>query len=158
MEFMLALVVPIGLGGALLFVLWMWAIFDVISTDSILVRNAPKGTWLFLVIFIPTVGAVAWLILGRPEGAGTSLGSRDQRHRSRSRPSSVRGLEDSPEWRNASSPSRPSSAERKSKESLVIRERRLLEREAELAKREAQIEAQDPGASSEDPGETGDPA
>ncbi len=63
----------VGVGGIVFFVsfvLWIWAIFDCISTDSSLCRNLPKGFWLILIILLPTIGAVAWLILGRPERAG----------------------------------------------------------------------------------------
>ena len=63
-----------GLGGFIVFALWLYAIFDVISTDEILVRNLPKGMWLILVIFVPVVGPVAWLILGRPLYAGWQPG------------------------------------------------------------------------------------
>lgn len=59
-------------GGAALvvFVLWVYCVIDCISTDETLVRNLPKTTWLLVVIFVPTVGSVAWLALGRPTEAG----------------------------------------------------------------------------------------
>ena len=56
-------------GGVLGFVFlafWVWAIFDVISSDEAMVRNVPKLVWLLLVVFLSTIGAVAWLLLGRP--------------------------------------------------------------------------------------------
>ena len=37
-------------------------------------RNMPKILWLVVVIVLPTVGSVAWLLLGRPEGAGLRPG------------------------------------------------------------------------------------
>ena len=37
-------------------------------------RNMPKILWLVVVIILPTVGSVAWLLLGRPEGAGLRPG------------------------------------------------------------------------------------
>jgi Phospholipase_D-nuclease N-terminal len=49
--------------------LWIYCIVDVISSDESLVRNLPKLLWLVLVIFLPTVGSIAWLILGRPPNA-----------------------------------------------------------------------------------------
>lgn len=49
---------------------WLWAIFDVIKTDESLCRNLPKGAWLMLVIFLSDIGALAWLLLGRPENVG----------------------------------------------------------------------------------------
>ena len=63
-----------GLVGVLLVALWAYCIFDVISTDEAMMRNMPKILWLVVVIIIPTVGSVAWLLLGRPEGAGLRPG------------------------------------------------------------------------------------
>lgn len=58
--------VGLGLPALLLFALWLYCIFDVIAADSVLIRNLPKGFWLVLVIFVPTIGSIAWLALGRP--------------------------------------------------------------------------------------------
>ena len=63
-----------GLVGILLLALWAYCIFDVIATDESLMRNMPKILWLIVVIVLPTVGSVAWLLLGRPEGAGLRPG------------------------------------------------------------------------------------
>ena len=134
-----------GLGGAFFLILWIWAVLDCISTDSILVRNLPKTTWLFLVIFVPTIGAVAWLLLGRPEHAGMSLGGqrswlyeeRPARTERVHRPAPL-GVEDDPTWQATTKRSAP--ANQGDSESLAIRERKLLEREAELAKREAELD------------------
>jgi len=140
-----------SVGGAFLVIFWAWAVLDCISTDSILVRNLPKMTWLFLVLFIPTIGAVAWLLLGRPEHAGMSLGGqRSWLYETRPEPSggasrpAPRGIEDDPNWRANTARSAPAGQD--TEESLAIRERKLLEREAELAKREAELtdEARDP--------------
>ena len=63
-----------GLVGLLLLALWIYCIFDVVSTDESLMRNMPKVLWLVVVILLPTIGAVAWLLLGRPIGAGLRPG------------------------------------------------------------------------------------
>lgn len=63
-----------GLIGILLIALWAYCIFDVISTEEALIRNMPKVLWLIVVILLPTIGAVAWLLLGRPAGAGLRPG------------------------------------------------------------------------------------
>ncbi len=63
-----------GLFGLALLILWVYCIFDVISTDETLVRNVPKMIWLLIVIFVPSIGSIAWLLLGRPEGAGFKIG------------------------------------------------------------------------------------
>lgn len=68
-----------GLFGVFLFALWVYAVFDVIATDSMLVRNLPKITWLFVVIFVPSVGAIAWIALGRPPYAGWRPGDTESR-------------------------------------------------------------------------------
>ena len=68
-----------GLIALALLGFWLWAIFDVISTDESRVRNLPKGLWLVLVIFLGDIGSVAWLLLGRPEGASFSPGGKTMR-------------------------------------------------------------------------------
>ncbi len=136
------LVVP-GLAGGLLLIFWLWVLFDVIMTDSLLIRNMQKSTWIFLVLVVPPVGAVAWVLLGRPEGASAVPGGQVRYeynpHRSERRPL---GAEDRQEWSGTGSgPSRPASLG--DSESLAIRERKLMEKEAELAKREEQIRDQE---------------
>jgi len=133
--------IHIGLGGAVLGLLWIWAVLDVIATDNILVRNLDKTMWLMLVIFVPSIGAVAWLLLGRPEGYGMALGAKHKLtyDRPTKRPS-YRGPDDDPDW----SPSIPAQPK---PDPLAARERKLLEREAELARREAAL---DPPQDSDD--------
>lgn len=74
-----------GLIGILLLAFWVYCIFDVVSTDEYLMRNMPKVLWLIVVILLPTVGAVAWLLLGRPIGAGLRPGDTTP-HKPRSAP------------------------------------------------------------------------
>jgi hypothetical protein len=59
-----------GITGLLLLGIWIWAILDVIATDEAMIRSLPKGVWLLLVIILPTIGAVAWIALGRPANVG----------------------------------------------------------------------------------------
>ena len=61
----------------ILFAFWIWAILDVIATDSGLCRNLPKGVWLILVLLLPDIGSLAWLLLGRPEKRSWKPGSTD---------------------------------------------------------------------------------
>src|SRR5438132_5282980 len=85
------------LGIALLF-LWVFCVFDVISSEPELVRNLPKLVWLLIVIIVPDVGSIAWLILGRPRGAAFSPGATQARApRPRSAPGPI-GPEDSPHF------------------------------------------------------------
>jgi hypothetical protein len=83
-----------GLFGLAVLALWVWAIFDVISTDESLCRNLPKSAWIFVVLFFSAIGSLAWLVVGRPENAGFAPG--DTRPRAPTR--RVVGPEDSPRW------------------------------------------------------------
>ena len=55
-----------GLFGLLLLGLWLFCLFDVITTDEALCRNLPKIVWLIIVLLLPDIGSLAWLIAGRP--------------------------------------------------------------------------------------------
>lgn len=81
-----------GIFGVAILVLWVWAVLDVISTDESLCRNLPKTMWLMVVIFLSGLGALAWLLLGRPENTSLYPGSASPRG------AGPRGLEDSPRW------------------------------------------------------------
>lgn len=119
-----------GLVALALFLFWIWALFDCISTDSALCRNLPKGMWLILVLFLPDVGALAWLLLGRPERAGWKPGATDN---SRSRPPV--GLEDHPR-----SSSKPEISDRQSAEMDRALEAWERQQAAELREREDGVE------------------
>ena len=123
-----------GLVGVALFALWIWAVLDVIATDRVLARNLDKMAWLFLVIFVPTVGAVAWLALGRPVNAGFRPGSTQVRTAPGTYKPAPRGLKDSDAWS-----ARKSNVSDDGFETTAARERRLAEREAEVAKREREL-------------------
>lgn len=51
-------------------VLLVYCLIECIQTDSSDVRNLPKPLWIFLIVLVPVVGPVAWLVAGRPTGAG----------------------------------------------------------------------------------------
>jgi phospholipase D-like protein len=59
--------------GILTTALWIYCLFDVIMTDESRIRNLPKVTWIFIVLITSVVGAVAWLIAGRPQTAPRSM-------------------------------------------------------------------------------------
>src|SRR5688572_10565991 len=68
-----------GLFGVVTLCLWIFAIVDVITTDEGSVRNLPKIGWLILVLLFPLVGSIAWLVAGRPVGAGRArLGAHER--------------------------------------------------------------------------------
>ena len=78
-----------GLIGLALIALWIYCIFDVISTEESLVRSQPKMAWLLIVIILPDIGSIAWLLLGRPVFAGWRPGDTSGR-----KPRRVVGPED----------------------------------------------------------------
>lgn len=137
---MLRLLAP-GLLGLVFFAVWIFAVLDVIATDEILMRNLPKMAWLFVVVFIPTVGAVAWLALGRPIGAGFQPGTtragpnRSWQQKRGFEPRRPRGVEDRDDWGASTNPSAPDDGF----ESTAAKERRLREWEAELKRREGEF-------------------
>ncbi|MFE3196058.1 PLDc N-terminal domain-containing protein [Nocardia sp. NPDC059240] len=57
---------PIAAAGLITLVLWVYCLIDIITCPETGVRHLPKGLWLLIVIFIPTIGALLWLLLGRP--------------------------------------------------------------------------------------------
>jgi phospholipase D-like protein len=82
-----------GLAAVALFLFWVWALLDCIATDSSMCRNLPKPVWIILVLILPDIGALAWLLLGRPEKASWRPGSTDY-----AAPRRPVGLEDSPRY------------------------------------------------------------
>jgi hypothetical protein len=128
-----------GFFGLALFILWIWAVFDVIATDRMLIRNLDKMMWIFLVIFVPTLGAVAWLALGRPVNASSSPGGNNTRPNRGTYKSAPRGPEDSDAWNALVAPKNDGF------ETTAAKERRLLEWEAELAELESDLDDEDHG-------------
>ena len=120
-----------GVFGLVLLGFWLWAIFDVISTDEAMVRNLPKFAWLMLVIFLSSIGAVAWLLLGRPENAGFRPGDTSPRQR-------FSGPEDGPSWA-VEDARRARYAELDEELDRRLEEKRLAEWEAELRRRESEL-------------------
>lgn len=52
--------------GLILLVVLAAALIDIIGTDDSRVRGLPKLAWVFVVIFLPLIGSLAWLAVGRP--------------------------------------------------------------------------------------------
>lgn len=79
--------------------LLVFCVLDCLAADSSQVRILPKAFWLALIIFVPTMGSVGWLLLGRPEKSG--LLPRDARARMNppaSRPKRPLGPDDDPRF------------------------------------------------------------
>jgi hypothetical protein len=62
-----------GVAGLVVLALWLYCVLDAITADEASVRNLPKLAWVFIVIFLFEIGAVAWLIAGRPLARQRSL-------------------------------------------------------------------------------------
>ena len=55
-----------GAFGLVLLALWVFCLVDVITTDESLCRNLQKTWWVLIVLLLFDVGAVLWLVAGRP--------------------------------------------------------------------------------------------
>lgn len=62
-----------GTVGLILLVLWVFCIFDCITSDEARVRSLPKLLWLLIVLVLPDIGSILWLIAGRPTGVARSM-------------------------------------------------------------------------------------
>ena len=92
-----------GAGAVIWLGLTAYCVFDLSATDESLVRNLPKLMWVWVILFMPIIGSVAWLALGRPVNASFTPGSTQPRPRSTyqrppSLPPAGPGPEDSPEF------------------------------------------------------------
>lgn len=45
---------------------WIYFLFDVITTDAQLCRNLPKTAWVLIVLLLPKIGVLLWCLAGRP--------------------------------------------------------------------------------------------
>lgn len=55
-----------GALGVVLFALWVFCLIDVIVTEDWRCRNLQKTWWVLIVLLLFDVGAIAWLLAGRP--------------------------------------------------------------------------------------------
>src|SRR4051794_41894163 len=62
-----------GIAGLVVLAFWLYCVLDVITTDEAQMRNLPKMAWVFIVIFLVEIGAIAWLIAGRPQARQASM-------------------------------------------------------------------------------------
>lgn len=117
-----------GIVGLAILLLIIYSVFDAIRSDEALIRNLPKVFWVLLIIFTGPIGAVAWLVLGRPERAPRTPGTTDFQA-----PRKPVGPEDSPSFMSA------------------LEEKKRLEKwEEELRLREEKLRRQEEGESERD--------
>jgi hypothetical protein len=57
--------------SAAYFVLFLFALVDIISSDQSRIRHLDKVTWIFIVILVPIVGSIAWFVVGREHATAT---------------------------------------------------------------------------------------
>jgi hypothetical protein len=62
-----------GVAGLAILALWLFCLLDAITSDAASVRNLPKMAWVVIIIFLFEIGAIAWLIAGRPKASQRSL-------------------------------------------------------------------------------------
>lgn len=55
-----------GVLGLVLLVVWLYALFEAITSDGAAVRNLGKGFWIVIILLTAEIGAVLWFIAGRP--------------------------------------------------------------------------------------------
>ncbi|MEX2537766.1 MAG: PLD nuclease N-terminal domain-containing protein [Actinomycetota bacterium] len=131
-----------GLFGLIALALWVYCIFDVISTDQSKIQNLPKMVWLLIVVFVPAIGAIAWLLLGRPRGASFRPRSTEYRpDASPTQPEPPQGFPERP-IPDADYQRRREEAIRRHQEE---REEELKAREAELRRLEDELRRREQG-------------
>jgi hypothetical protein len=47
-------------------VIFVYGLVDVIRTDARLTRGISKPAWIIVMIVLPVIGAILWLLIGRP--------------------------------------------------------------------------------------------
>lgn len=63
--------------GFLTLALWIYCLVDIVTSPEAGIRHLPKMGWLFVVVLVPTIGALLWLFAGRPvESARTVSNTR----------------------------------------------------------------------------------
>ncbi|QVQ50980.1 PLDc_N domain-containing protein [Spiractinospora alimapuensis] len=53
-------------------VLWVYSLFDALTTPSTEVRTLPKLAWVAVIVLLLQIGALLWLFFGRPRVLATS--------------------------------------------------------------------------------------
>jgi hypothetical protein len=116
-----------------LLILWIYCIYDVITTDDVIIRHLPKLVWLLIVFMLPDIGSILWLGLGRPQ-IWTRQAHNPQRYgssRLRTSPSPMAALED-----GSLDHLSPIVRHREEQTRLHMWEAQLKRREEELRRRE----------------------
>lgn len=57
--------------GAAAALLWLFCLIDIITTTDEACNALPRFGWLILVLLVPLIGALLWLMIGRPRPVGS---------------------------------------------------------------------------------------
>ncbi|MGD0378771.1 MAG: PLD nuclease N-terminal domain-containing protein [Acidimicrobiales bacterium] len=120
------------IGIAVVFV-WIYCLYDVITTHDGLVRNLPKIAWFVIVLVLFDIGSILWLCFGRPRVQGRRVVGAD---RPRPRSAMLAAAE-----HDVSSLDHlhPVIREREERARLNMMEAQLRRRETELRRRELEL-------------------
>lgn len=70
-----ALVIVFVLIGIAAFAVWIWALVDVVRVpDDSMFKSGNKLIWVLVVVLAGLIGAIVYLIVGRPAGGAPSAG------------------------------------------------------------------------------------
>jgi hypothetical protein len=50
------------------------ALISCLAADDVEIRTLPRAAWIFVILLVPLVGAVAWFSAGRPVADGVRIG------------------------------------------------------------------------------------
>lgn len=68
-----------ALASLVAFALMGYCLVDIALTPASAVRGLPRLPWAFVVLFVPLIGSLAWLLVGRPFESGLAPGSSARR-------------------------------------------------------------------------------
>ncbi len=114
-----------GVVALIFLAFWLYALYDVITTNEALVRHLPKVAWVIIVILLSEIGAAAWFLLGRPSKASISTIKNNGRYREYTNPvdaADLTGLS-------------PIVRDREERARMRVWEEQLRRREEEIAKK-----------------------
>ena len=61
--------------SALFVAVMVFALVDIITSDTWRVRFLPKIAWAIMVILLPLIGSILWFVLGKERQGSSTLGS-----------------------------------------------------------------------------------
>jgi hypothetical protein len=136
-----------GIAFVIMLAIWLYCLLDAITTDESRVRNLPKGAWILIVLVLLDIGAILWLIAGRPRGTAAGTPYRVKR-------GNLRGPDGAPTRRPSVAPDDdPEFLANLSRRQDEENRRTLGRWEAELRRREEELRRreQDGGTGPEEP-------